>query len=69
MFRSEMKSASQKIHGILLESIAINDYCFGKPGFWGAFNKLFRKIDFASSSKKLQGLIVNIDYCIKGDFK
>ena len=62
----ELKSVSQKIHGILLQSIEVSDYCFGKPGFWGAINKLFRKIDFATSSKKLQGLIVNIDYCISG---
>ena len=66
MLHTDLIPASQKIHGILLQSIEVSDYCFGKPGFWGAINKLFRKIDFAASSQKMKKLIINIDYCING---
>ena len=66
MPRNELISASKKIHEILLESIKISDYCFGKPGFFGAMRNLFRKLDFASSSVKLQGYMVNLDFCLNG---
>ena len=65
MPRNELIFASQKTHEILVKSLSIQVHCFGKPGFIGALKRLFRKIDFASSSRSLRGYIANLDYCLK----
>ena len=65
MPRQELVAASQKIHGILIESLTIQVYCFGRPGFIGALKRLFKKTDFAASSKKLKVFIANLDFCLK----